>query len=58
MSTIKLKKYVVNASIFGIIIYKLCHKKKTYLVILLKIDKGLEICLYYILLSFNLAICS
>ena len=56
ISIIELKKYVTNASIFGIIVNKLCYKKKLYLIILLKVNKNLEIGLYYIILSFNLAV--
>ena len=54
---IELEKYINGASIFGIIIGKLCYKKKLCLIILFKVDKSLKINLYYTILSLNLAIC-
>ena len=57
ISAIKLKKYIASAGIFGIIITKLCHGKKPYPIILLKINKGLEIGFYYAILLFGLTIC-
>ena len=54
---IKLKKCVVDASILIIIIGKLCYKKKSCRIILLKIDKDSEIGFYYTILLFSLAIC-
>ena len=56
ISIIKLKKCVVNASIFGIIIGKLHYKKKPCLIILLKIDKSLEIDFHCIILALSLAV--
>ena len=53
---IKFKKYIISTYIFGIIMNKLYYKKKLYLVILCKINKNLEISLYYIIFLFNLAI--
>ena len=47
---------MAGASIFGIIISKLCHKKKLYLIILFKINKSSKIGFYYFILSLNLAI--
>ena len=46
ISAIELKSYMVSISILSIIVSKLYHKKKPYLVILFKVDKGLEIGFY------------
>ena len=54
---IELKKRVAGASIFSIIISKLCHKKKSCLIILFKVEKSPKVCLYYAILSFGLVIC-
>ena len=53
---VEFKKYVANISIFGIIISKFCYKKKLYSIILLEIDKSLEIDFYYIILPFSLTV--
>ena len=53
---VKLKKHMADISIFGIIIDKLCYKKKPYLIILFKIDKDLKIDIYYTILPFGLTI--
>ena len=53
---IKLKKYIVNIGIFGIIVSKLYYKKKLYLIILFKVDKDLKISFYYTILLFSLII--
>ena len=53
---VKLKKYIANIRNFGIIVNKLYYKKKLYLIILLKINKSLEIDFHYIILSLSLAI--
>ena len=47
---------MAGASIFGIIIGKLRHKKKPCPVIWLEVDKGLEIGFYYAILLFGLTI--
>ena len=52
----ELKKYVIDTSIFKIIISKFCYEKKLYLIILIEVDKNLEIGFYYTILPFNLAI--
>ena len=56
ISAIELKKCVAGAGILGIIISKLCYKKKPYPIILLKVDKDLEVGFYHIILPLNLAI--
>ena len=48
---------MANISIFGIIVDKLCHGKKLYLIILLKVDKNLKIGFYYTILPLNLVVC-
>ena len=57
ISTIELKKYVASAGILGIDIDKLYYEKKLYPIILLEVDKGLEIGFYYIILPFDLVVC-
>ena len=47
---------MAGASIFGIIIGKLRHGKKLYLVILLKVDKNLDIGFYHAMLSFGMTV--
>ena len=53
---IEFKKYVANTSIFSIIIAKLYYKKKSYSIILFKVNKNLKIGLYYTFLFLNLII--
>ena len=53
---VKLKKHMTSTSIFGIIIFKLCHKKKLGVIILFKVDKNLKIDLYYTILSLGLTV--
>ena len=47
---------MASIDIFGIIVNKLHNKKKLYLIILLEVDKNLEIGFYYTILPLNLAI--
>ena len=56
MIVIKFKRHITSINIFYIIISKLSHLKESYLVILLKINKNLEISFYYTILFFSLAI--
>ena len=53
---IKLEKYMAGAGILGVIINKLCHKKKLCPIILLKVNKSLEVSFYCIILSFDLIV--
>ena len=53
---IELKKYVTGAGILGIVVSELRHGKKPCSIILLKVDKGLEVGFYCILLPLCLAI--
>ena len=52
----KLKRYVAGAGIFSIVISKLRHRKKSYLIILLKVDKSLEVGFHCIILPFGLTV--
>ena len=47
---------MANIGILGIIISKLCHGKKPYLIILFKVDKGLEVGFHHTILLLNLAV--
>ena len=47
---------MTSASIFGIILDKLRHRKKLYSIILLKIDKDLEVNFYCAILPFGLTV--
>ena len=53
---IELKRYMANAGILSIIIGEFCYKKKPYSIILLEVDKDLEVGFHYTILSFNLAV--
>ena len=53
---IKFKKYVIGTSIFGIVVDKLCNRKKPCLVILFKIDKDSKVGFHHIILSFSLTV--
>ena len=53
---IELKKCVASTGIFGVIIGKLYYEKKPYLIILLKVDKNLEVSFYYAILLFGLIV--
>ena len=54
---IKLKRCVANAGILGIVIGKFYHKKKPCPIILLTVNKSLEISFYCTILLLNLAVC-
>ena len=54
---VELKRRVADASIYGIIVGKLCHKKKPCLVILFKIVKYLKVGFYCTILLFGLIVC-
>ena len=47
---------MAGANILGIIIGKLCYEKKLCLIILLKVDKDLEISFYHNIMPLDLAI--
>ena len=56
ISAIKLEICVAGADILGIIVSKLCYRKKGCPIILFEVDKGLEIGFYCIILPFGLMI--
>ena len=57
ISAIKLEKCVINAGILGIIVGKLCYKKKPYSIILLEVDKNSEIGFHHTILPLSFTIC-
>ena len=57
ISAIELKKYIANIGIFGIVVSKLRYEKKCCLIILLKVDKDLEVGFHYTILPLSLAVC-
>ena len=56
ISAIKLKKYMAGVNILGVIINKFRYDKKLCPIILLKVDKSLEIGFYCTILPFHLAV--
>lgn len=56
IAAIQLKRFVVDADVFHIIIDKLSYRQKLDLIILFKIHKDLEISLHSTVLPFGLAI--
>ena len=56
ISAVKLKRHVTGASILSIIIGKLCHRQKSYLVILFKVDKGPKLGFHRAILPLSLAV--
>ena len=54
--TIKFKKRIADASNLEVIIGKLSYKKKSYSIILFKINKNPIISFYYAILSLDLTI--
>ena len=57
ISTIKFKKCVAGASILDVNVGELRHGKKSYLIILLEVDKGSKIGFYCTILPFGLTVC-
>ena len=53
---IELEKYMADTDIFSIVIGKFCHGKKLYLIILLEINKSLEVGFYYTILPFGFTV--
>ena len=56
ISAVKLKEYIASTSIFGVIIGKFRYRKKSYLIILFKVDENSEVGFYYTILSLDLTI--
>ena len=47
---------MVGTGILGVVVGKLCHEKKQCPIILLEVDKNLEVGFYYAILPFDLTI--
>ena len=56
ISAIELKKCMADAGILGIVVSKLRHRKKLYLIILFKVDKDSEVGFHCIILPLSLAV--
>ena len=56
ISAMKLERCVAGASILGVVVGKLCHKKKLCPIILLEVDKGLEVSFHRAILPFGLTV--
>ena len=56
IAIIRLEKFLLNAGIFNIIVYKLSYWQELYLIILVKIEKDSKIYFYYSILILDLAI--
>ena len=56
ISVIELEYCIAGADIFDIVVSKLCHRKKLCSIILLKVDKGLEVGFYCIILLYGLIV--
>ena len=54
---IELKRFMANAGILGIVIGKFYYKKMSCSIILLRVDKGLEVNFYCTILLLSLAVC-
>ena len=47
---------MASAGVFDVVVGKLCHRKKPYPIILLKVDKSSEVGFYYTILPFGLPV--
>ena len=56
VAAVQLKMYVADVGIFRIIIDEFSYWKKPYSVVLLKVNKGMEISFHCAVLSFGLAV--
>ena len=56
ISAIELERGVAGAGIFGVIVGKLCHEKKPYSIVLLKVDKDSKIGFHRTILPFGLTV--
>ena len=54
--TLEIKKRVLHASIFRVIISEFCHRQKPRLVVLFIINKGSKVSFYYAVLPLSLAV--
>ena len=53
---IKLERYMANIDIFGVVVGKLYYRKKPCPIILLKVDKSLEVGFHHTILPLCLAV--
>ena len=56
ISTVELEKRVAGASILNIVVGKLCHGRKLCPIILLEVDKSLEVDFHHIIMPFGLPV--
>lgn len=56
ITVVKFKQGIISISIFCVDIYKFSYWQKSYLVILLKVNKNVKLNLYNAILLFNLGI--
>ena len=56
VAAVQLERCMTGVCILGIVVRKLGHWQKSYLVILFKVDKGSKICLYCTVLAFGLTV--
>ena len=56
ISAIEFKRCVAGAGILGVVIGKLRHGKKLCPIILLEVDKGLEVGFHRVILPFSLTV--
>ena len=57
VAAVQFKRCVANAGIFCIIIGKFSHREESYPVVLLEVDKGLEVGFYHAVLPLGLTVC-
>ena len=57
ISAIELEKCMVGTGILGIVVGELCYGKKPCPIILLKVDKSLEVSFYRTILPLCLIVC-
>ena len=55
-AAVEFKRQVAGVGILGIVVYKLSHWQEAYPVILFLVHKSSELCLYYAVMFFCLAI--
>ena len=56
ISVINLEKCMAGGGILGVVIGELCHEKKLCPIILLEVDKSLEVGFYHTILPFDLLV--
>ena len=53
----EVERYIAGPHIFGIVECKFRHRQEPYQVVLLLINKSLEICLYCVIVPLSLTLC-